>query len=116
MKIELQPAESTIDTWAIVYIPPEGGKYNGKLTITNKRLLYKARSVVPAAGVLTEALYEKEESGVYLEIDKTDITNVEVEKNFLTKKAIVILKNGSRHTFSYGALNIDKVVEAIKSW
>ena len=114
MKIELQPAESTIDTWAIVYIPPEGGKYNGKLTITNKRLLYKARSVVPAAGVLTEALYEKEESGVCLEIDKTDITNVEVEKNFLTKKAIVILKNGSRHTFSYGALNIDKVVEAIR--
>lgn len=116
MKIELQPAESAIDTWAIVYIPPEGGKYNGKLTITNKRLLYNARSDVPAAGVLTEAFFEKEESGAYLEIDKTDITNVEVEKNFLTKKAIVILKNGSRHTFSYGALNIDKVVEAIKSW
>lgn len=114
MKIELQPAESTIDTWAIIYISPEGGKYNGKLTITNKRLLYNARSAMPAAGVFTEAVYEKEESGAYLEIDKTDIKNVEVEKNFMTKKAIVILKNDSRHTFSYGALNIDKVVEAIR--
>lgn len=114
MKIELQPAESTIDTWPIVYIPPQGGKYNGKLTITNKRLLYNARSDMPAAGVFTEISHEKEESEAYLEIDKTDIKNVEVEKNFMTKKAIVILKNGSRHTFSYGALNIDKVVEAIR--
>jgi hypothetical protein len=114
--IELQPSESTIDTWPIIYIPPKGGTYKGKLTITNKRLLYNARSDMPATGLFTEALFEKDEGRAFLEIEKKDIVHVEVEKNFLAKKAIVILNDGSRHTFSYGVLNIDKVVEAIKSW
>ena len=42
MKITLQPGETAIDTWSIFYLPPNGGKYNGKLTVTNQRLLYDA--------------------------------------------------------------------------
>ena len=38
----LQEGETIIDTWTLIYIPPGGGKYNGKLTVTNKRLLYDA--------------------------------------------------------------------------
>ncbi len=45
MKIELQPNETKIDTWSILYIPPGGGKYNGKLTITSKRLFSAAVGV-----------------------------------------------------------------------
>lgn len=114
MKIELQPAETKIDTWAILYIPPSGGKYNGKLTITNKRLLYDAKFDVSAKGLLDEALYIKWGSEGYLEISKNDIKEVQVEKSFLSKKAILTLTDGSKHTFNYGAMNIDKVVEAIK--
>ena len=114
MKIELQPNETKIDTWTILYIPPNGGKYNGKLTITNKRLLYDAKFDVSAKGLLSEALFVKWGSEGYLEINKADIKDVQVEKSFLSKKAIVTLTDNSKHIFNYGALNVDKVAEAIK--
>jgi len=115
MKFELQPGEEKIDTWSILYIPPSGGKYNGRLTITNKRLLYDAKYDVSAKGLLSEALFIKWGSEGYLTIDKSDIRDVQTEKGFLSKKAILTLSDGSKHTFNYGALNIDKVVAAIQA-
>jgi hypothetical protein len=113
MKITLQDGETTIDTWTIMYAPPGGGKYNGKLTVTNKRLLYDAKYDVSAKGLLSEALFVKWGSEGYLEINKSDITDVQTEKSFLSKKAILTLNDGSKHTFNYGALNVDKLVIAI---
>jgi hypothetical protein len=115
MKFELQPGENAIDTWTILYIPPGGGKYNGKLTVTNKRLLYDAKYDVSAKGLLAEAMFIKWGSEGYLEISKSDIKDVAVEKSFLSKKTIVTLSDGSKHTFNYGALNVDKVADAIKA-
>jgi hypothetical protein len=115
MKIELQPNETKIDTWTILYQPPGGGKYNGKLTITSKRLLYDAKYDVSAKGLLSEAVFIKWGSEGYLEINKADIKEVEVEKSFLAKKAIVTLADGTKHTFNYGALNVDRVAEAIRT-
>jgi len=111
----LLPDETIIDTWTLLYSPPGGGKYNGKLTITNKRLLYDAKYDVSAKGLLAEAMFIKWGSEGYLEINKTDIKDVQVEKSFLAKKAILTLSDGSKHTFNYGALNIDKVVAAINA-
>lgn len=37
LSFALENDEQIIDTFTILYIPPGGGKYNGKLTITNKR-------------------------------------------------------------------------------
>ncbi len=111
----LSPDEQVIDIWTLLYIPPGGGKYNGKLTITNKRLLYDAKYDISAKGLLSEALFIKWGSEGYLEINKADITDVQVEKSFFAKKAILTLSDGSKHTFNYGALNIDKVVVAINS-
>ncbi len=107
--------EQVIDTWTILYIPPGGGKYNGKLTVTNKRLLYDAKYDVSAKGLISEALFIKWGSEGYLEINKSDITDVQTEKSFLSRKVIVSLSDNSRHTFNYGALNIDKVAEAIRN-
>jgi len=115
MKIELQPNETKIDTWTILYIPPNGGKYNGKLTITNRRLLYDAKFDESAKGLLSETLLAKWGSSGYLEIDKADIKDVRVEKSYLAKKAIVTMNDNSEHIFNYGALNVDKVAEAIKA-
>ena len=115
MKIELHPGETQIDTWTILYQPPGGGKFNGRLTITNKRLLYDAKFDVSAKGLLSEALFVKWGSEGFLEIKKNEISNVDVEKSFFSKKAILTLVDGSKHIFNYGALNIDKVVEAIQT-
>ena len=111
----LLPDEQINDTWTLLYVPPGGGKYNGKLTITNKRLLYDAKYDVSAKGLLSEAMFIKWGSEGYLEIDKSAITDLQVEKIFLAKKAILTLTDGTKHTFNYGAMNIDKVVAAINS-
>lgn len=109
----LLPDETIIDTWTLLYIPPGGGKFNGKLTITNKRLLYDAKYDVSAKGLVSEALFIKWGSEGYLTIDKTDIKDVQVEKKFLANKVILTLNDDSKHVFNYGALKIDKVVTAI---
>lgn len=106
--------EQIIDTWTILYVPPGGGKFNGKLTVTNKRLLYDARYDVSAKGLLSEALFVKWGREGYLEIPKSVVSVVQTEKNFLAKKVIVTLTDGSRHTFNYGVLNVDEVAEAIR--
>lgn len=114
MKIDLLPAETPIDTWSIVYMPAQGGRYNGKLTITNKRLLYDARFDVSAKDVLPQNIYTKWQKEGYVEILKTDIRQISVEKTVMVKKASITLADGSEHTFNYGVLNIDKVVAAIE--
>ncbi len=113
MKVSFLQDEVTIDTWTIMYHPPGGGKFNGKLTVTNKRLLYDAKYDVSARGLLSEAMFVKWGSEGYLEIRKQEIVHVEADKGFLAKKAILTLADGSKHVFNYGILNIDKLIEAI---
>jgi hypothetical protein len=115
MKITLQTGEVEIDTWTLFYLPPGGGKYNGKLTVTNRRLLYDAKLDVSIKGMLSEALTVKWGSEGYLEINKSNIQSVEVQRKLLSKKCILTLTDGSKHTFDYGAMNIDKPVAAIEA-
>jgi hypothetical protein len=115
MDIALRPGESVIDTWTLFYLPPGGGKYNGKLKVTNQRLLYDAKFDASFKGIVEEALFVKWGSEGFLEIEKADIASVEVQKKLLSKKAIVTLNDGSRHVFDYGALNIDKAAAAIEA-
>ena len=109
----MQPGENKIDTWTILYYPPGGRKFKGKLTVTNRRLLYDSIFDVSARGLMSEALFVKWGSLGYLEIDKTSISRVEVKKNFLSRQAVLTLEDGSKHIFKYGVLSADNVVEAI---
>jgi len=114
-KIPLVANEAKIDTWTVLYEPPKGGKYNGKLMITNQRLLYDAQFDVSAKGLLDETLFVKwgSEAPVLI-IPKTRITKVDVKKSMFAKKVLVTLDDGSVHTFNYGMLNIDPVAAAIQ--
>lgn len=114
MNIVLLSDEQKIDTWTILYEPPKGGKFNGKLLVTNKRLIYDAKFDYSAKGVLEEFTFIKWGSEGFWEINKEDIIKIEKKNSFLAKKCILTLKDNSCHTFNYGALNIDKCVEAIE--
>jgi hypothetical protein len=115
LKFDLLPDETVIDTWTLLYIPPTGGKFNGKCTITNKRIFYDALLDYSAAGIASSFFFIESGSKGYLLIPKENITNVEVKKSFLNKSATLTLTDGQVHTFSYGAMNIDKVVDAINA-
>jgi len=108
--IDLQPGETPIDTWTLFYLPPDGGKFNGKLTVTNRRLLYRATDDASLAGVLNHRAARG-----FLEIGKDEIAGIEVRKKLFSKKAMVTLADGSVHTFDYGAMNIDKCVAAMEA-
>ena len=112
-KVELAAGESKIDTWTVLYEPPGGGKYNGKLLITNQRLLYDAQFDVSPKGLLDEALFVKWGSEGFLAIPKARIKSVETKKSFFAKRVLVTLDSGQVHTFNYGMLNIDPVAAAI---
>lgn len=108
------PGEERIDTWTILYEPPKGGKFNGKLLVTNKRLLYDAKFDYSVKGILEEFAFIKWGDEGLLEINKKDIIAVETKKSLLAKKCIVTLKDSSRHIFNYGAMNIDQCAAAIQ--
>jgi len=115
MKFMLLPGEVEIDTWSLLYIPPAGGKFNGKLTVTNQRLLYDAKYDATITGTLANALVARWGSEGYLQIEKKDIRSIAVQKKLLSKKCILTLNDGSLHIFDYGAMNIDKTVAAIEA-
>lgn len=106
----IRPGEGIIDTWTLFYLPPAGGKYNGKLTVTNQRLLYDAKLDASLAGILGNHTVDGQ-----LAIEKKDIQSVEVQRKLFSKRATVTLADGSRHIFDYGAMNIDKCVAAIEA-
>ena len=114
MKFELLPGEEAIDTWTLIYTPPAGGTYNGKLLVTNKRLLYDAKFDVSVKGILEENLFVKTGSEGYVVIPKERIKSIEPQKSFFAKKAVITLDDGKQHIFNYGMLNIDPVIEAMK--
>lgn len=107
------PDEKVVNTWTILYETPIGGKYNGKLTVTTKRLLYDAKFDVSSKGLIEEALFIKWGSEDFIVIPRDRIKEVEVAKSFFSKKVILTLDNDTKHTFNYGMLNIDPVAEAI---
>lgn len=113
LQFELLPNETVIDTWTLLYIPPSGGKYNGKCTITNKRIFYDALLDYSAAGIATSFFFVESGSKGYLMIPKSSIKKTEVKKSLFNKSVALTLDDNQVHTFSYGAMNIDKVVEAI---
>ena len=115
VKIVLEPDEVDLGTWSLYYLAPGGEKYSGKLTVTNRRLMYDAMFDKSFKGIVAEAVTVKWGSEGYVEIDKKNIQSVEVQKKLLSKKSTLTLTDGSRHTFDYGAMNIDKLVAAIEA-
>ena len=111
----LQPGETAIDTWTIFYIPPEGKKFNGKLTVTNKRLIYRTLYDAGYNPVSYHVSFDKEDKDILFLINKADIARVDIQKSLFAKKVILVLADGSKHEFNYGMLSVDKLADAINS-
>ncbi len=109
----LDEGEQSLGTWTIMYLPPEGGRYNGKLNVTDRRLIYDAQFDISASGVVDEALFFKSGSEGYVVIPRERIQEVKAKKSFTAKKIILTLDDGQEHVFSYGMMSIDKIVDAI---
>ncbi|MGC4104016.1 hypothetical protein [Ferruginibacter sp.] len=115
-KAALQPGETPIDTWAIFYTPSEGKKFNGKLTVTNKRLIYRTLYDAAYNPASYHVAFDKEDKDIVFSINKADIARVDTQKSFFAKKVMITLSDGSKHEFNYGVMSVDKLVDAINSY
>jgi len=112
-KPQLDPGENLIGNWTIVYKPPAGGMYNGKLYVTDKRLLYDAKFDMTVKGVIEEVFFLIIGSHEYLVLPKDRIKDVLTKSTFLKKQIFIIMDNDEEHIFDYGMLSIKKIAEAI---
>jgi hypothetical protein len=111
---EMLPDEKELGTWTLNYLPQGGGRYTGPLTVTDRRLLFKATFDTSAAGALRELIIYKDTHG-YLVIPKNRIKNIARKSSLLKKQVLVTLDNGDVHTFDYGMLSVDKLAAAIET-
>ena len=109
----LEAGENVINTWTINYRPPNGGFYNGKLYVTNRRVIYDARFDISVKG-LAEMYAISVGTYKYVAIPKDQIQNIEEKSSFFKKQVILTVANGEKHIFDYGMLSVKKVIEAIK--
>jgi len=112
---ELQVGEREIDTWLLQYSPPGGGKFEGRCTITNQRILFVCTFDRDTEKELAELIESLAGNKSCIIIPKNRIREVETERSYLEKKVILTLDNGGKHLFSYGALNIDRLLQAINT-
>ena len=110
----LKPGEIEIDTSTVAYFPPNGLKYKGKLTVTNRRLVYHGVFDASFEQAMASSHSVKLDGEGQLEIDRKRIRGVESNTQGLTKRCTLTLADGSRHAFDYGAANVDQVMASFE--
>ena len=112
-EFQLEDGEQKLGNWTLNYVPPEGGRYTGKLVVTDRRLLFDASFDTSVSGALKELIITNGSHG-YLSIPKSSIQSVDVKSGFFKKKVTVTLQDGKPHVFDYGMLSVAKVAAAIQ--
>ncbi len=107
---EYEPGEQELGSWTVNYKPPWGGRYTGKLFVTNRRLLYDAGFDTSMTGVLSDLVTVTTGSEGHMVIPKDHI-----KESFLDgrSKVTVVLDDGSEHRFDYGIMSAKKIAAAI---
>jgi hypothetical protein len=119
-----------LGSWTVNYLPGEGGRYTGKLTLTAEKLdfvsMYESSnktivkaifldvgSFAAAGGHSVYRYSDDDEARVELPLD--EVTKVESAKHGLLKQVVVTMRGGEEFVFEYGMLSVKKIVAAIES-
>lgn len=116
--------------WTINYLPEEGGRFTGKLTVTDDKVsfvsLYESsnRTIVKAifldvgsfaaAGGHTVYRYSNDDEA-RVELPGDEIASVHAAKKGMMKQAVVTMKDGQEFVFNYGMLSVKNLVATIES-
>ena len=116
--------------WAVNYIPEEGGRFTGKLTVTDEQVSFRSlyessnKTIVKAIFLDVSSFAAAGGHTVYrhstddearVELPVAEIAGVEATKKGLLKQAVVTMQGGEVFVFDYGMLNPKKIVAAIES-
>ncbi len=116
------------DTWTINYLPEDGGRLTGKLSIGAEEVRFDALydsstkevikgilgSVGAFAGTGGHAVYiHNTDTEFEVVLPRTEIASAEQAKKGIMKRAVITMNNGSKFVFDYGMLSPKKLIAAI---
>lgn len=118
----------TNQTWTINYLPTDGGRVTGKLTLTPEEVsfvgLYDSsnteivKSISSALGAFAltggHGNYFRDTSTDFtLTLPRQEVGRAELRKKRLMKQAVITMEDGSEFIFDYGMLNPKNLVAAV---
>ena len=109
-KFDYESGEQELGSWTVNYKPPGGGRFTGKLYVTDRRLLYDAKFDSSVSGVLNDLVSVQLGSEGQLIIPKDQIASSGLDGR---AKVLVTLTDGSEHRFDYGVMSAKKIAAAI---
>ena len=124
IKFELEPGEAKVGKWTIHYLPPTGGKFAGKLLVTDRRILFEplnpkqdlslasAIDALRVGGVVGDR-FRHYWDGQGLRIPRADVRSVAKKQGGITKQVVVTLADGQEFTFDNGFLSVDKLIATL---
>jgi len=116
------------DTWTINYLPEEGGRLTGKLTVGDDEVrfdaLYDSSNAEVIKGILGSVGAFAATGGHAVYIHNTDtefevvlpraeIASAEQARKGMMKRAVITMNDGSSFVFDYGMLSTKKLVAAM---
>jgi hypothetical protein len=125
IKFELEPGEAKVGKWTITYVPPTGGKFVGKLLITDRRILFAPQNPKQDLSLAT-AIDDFRVDGVRgygtrnhwdgesLSISRADVRSVQKRRSGMMKQVVVTLADGKEFVFDYGVLSVDKLATTLE--
>ncbi len=124
IKFELEPGEEKVGKWTIHYLPPTGGKFAGKLLVTDRRILFEplnpkqdlslatAIDALRVGGIVGDH-FRNYWDGQGLRIPRADVRSVAKKQGGMTKQVVVTLADGQEFTFDNGFLSVDKLLATL---
>ncbi|MCP4965908.1 MAG: hypothetical protein GY926_11785 [bacterium] len=118
------------DTWTVNYLPTDGGRITGKLTVGQEEVcfegLYDSSNMEVIKGVFGAAASFAASGGSHAYLRDTDteftiklprsgIRSAEQVKKGLMKKAVVTMTDNAVFVFDYGMLSPKKLVAALNT-
>jgi len=123
---ELGQGEIELGKWTIHYLPQSGGKWAGRLVVTDRRILFEPldskvdysvtgiAATLLTGSVVAEQIKNYWEGGA-LDIPRSEVASVTKRGRLLTKQVAVTLRDGQEHVFDYGVLSVDKLVALLQT-
>ena len=116
------------DTWTINYLPEEGGRLTGKLTVGDDDVRFSAlydssnseviKGVFGSIGAFAatggHAVYiHNTDTDFEVVLPRGEISSAAQAKKGMMKRAVITMNDGAVFTFDYGMLSTKKLVAAI---
>lgn len=128
IKFELEPGEQKVGKWTIHFLPPTGGKFAGKLLVTDRRILFEPLNpkqdlslgnALETFALALDGIVGGPRGhywdGKGLSIPRVDVRSVQQRKTGMMKQVVVTLSEGQEIVFDNGFLSVDKLMAALQN-